>query len=77
MSEQHIERLDIRGTPCPLNWVKTRLRLEAMSPGERLEVILDDGDAVQNVPRSVKSEGHRILQVTPLEGGFSLLIERA
>ncbi len=77
MSEQRTERLDLRGTPCPLNWVKTRLRLEAMGPGERLEVILDDGDAIQNVPRSVKSEGHRILQVTPLEEGFSLLIERA
>ena len=70
------EYLDLRGTPCPLNWVKTKLRLEAMTPGQVLEVLLDDGEAIRNVPRSAKAEGHQILEIRPLEAGFRLVVER-
>ena len=70
------QTIDLRGTPCPLNWVKTKLRLEEMAAGQLLEVLLDDGEAVRNVPGSVKTEGHTIVQVTPMEKAFSLLIER-
>jgi tRNA 2-thiouridine synthesizing protein A len=69
-------QIDLRGTPCPMNWVKTKLRLEQMDPGQLLEVLLDDGDAIRNVPRSVKTEGHRIVKVTPVGAAFSLLIEK-
>jgi tRNA 2-thiouridine synthesizing protein A len=77
MEHQAVESIDLRGTPCPLNWVKTKLRLEGMGAGELLEVLLDDGDAILNVPRSVKSEGHRIIAVSPVDSGFRLVIERA
>lgn len=70
------ECLDLRGTPCPLNWVKTKLRLEEMDAGQVLEVLLDDGEAIRNVPRSAKAEGHQIVEIKPLEGGFRVLIER-
>lgn len=71
-------RLDLRGTPCPMNFVKTKLALEEMGPGEVLEVILDEGEPMRNVPRAVKEEGHRIVRVEPLDGGaaFSLFIRR-
>lgn len=71
------QKIDLRGVLCPMNWVKTKLRLESMEPGELLEVLLDDGEPVRNVPRSVKAEGHKIVEAAPLEGGFRLLIERA
>jgi len=70
-------RLDLRGTACPMNWVKLKLELEEMAPGQVIEVWLDDGDAIRNVPRSAMAEGNAILEVTPIEGGFRLLIERA
>ena len=70
-------RLDLRGTACPMNWVKLKLELEEMAPGQVAEVWLDDGDAIRNVPRSAMAEGNAILEVTPIEGGFRLLIERA
>lgn len=76
MGHEPQQKIDLRGTPCPMNWVKTKLRLEQMKPGERLEVLLDDGDPMRNVPGSVKAEGHRILEAGPLEGGFRLLVER-
>lgn len=57
------ELLDLRGTLCPFNWVKTKLKLEEMAEGEVLEVIIDDGEPIRNVPRSAKQEGHKIIRV--------------
>lgn len=71
------ERLDLRGVLCPLNFVETKLKLEEMEEGHVLEVILDDGDPIRNVPRSVKQEGHRILEVRRLEDdSYRLLIRK-
>ena len=71
------QSLDLRGVACPMNWVQTKLQLEEMEAGQLLEVTIDDGEAVRNVPRSVKAEGHKIVQVIPLEGAFKLLVEKA
>lgn len=70
-------RIDLRGTPCPLNWVRTKLRLEEMQPGMVIEVIVDDGRPAENVPRSAELEGHRLVQAKGLADGVCLLIERA
>lgn len=70
------KRLDLHGVVCPLNFVKTKLAIETLSAGELLEVILDEGDAMLNVPRSVKEEGHRIVKVTPLGETYSVIIEK-
>jgi tRNA 2-thiouridine synthesizing protein A len=69
--------LDLRGTPCPLNWVKTKLRLEEMEPGRRIEVIVDQGNPERNVPRSAKMEGHRIVHAISQNGAVRICIERA
>lgn len=64
MSEIQIkanETLDLKGVPCPLNYVRTKLKLETMQAGEILEVILDDGQPIKNVPLSLKQDGHEIL----------------
>jgi tRNA 2-thiouridine synthesizing protein A len=52
--------LDLTGVPCPLNWVRTRLALEAMAAGETLDVLLDPGEPLDSVPRSAAEEGHRV-----------------
>ena len=52
--------LDLRGVVCPLNWVRTRLALEPLTPGEALLLRLDPGEALENVPRSAREEGHRV-----------------
>lgn len=67
--------LDLRGVLCPLNWVQTKLRLEEMEPGQVLEVILDDGEPMRNVPRSIKSEGHTVIKVQPEGDHYRLLIQ--
>ncbi len=56
--------LDLRGVACPINFVRAKLKLETMSPGQTLAIILDDGEPVQNVPGSLKNEGQEIIQIT-------------
>ncbi|MBF0595800.1 MAG: sulfurtransferase TusA family protein [Candidatus Omnitrophica bacterium] len=53
--------IDLRGVLCPLNFVKTKVELARLSSGERLEIWLDDGTPFENVPGSVRGEGHEVL----------------
>ena len=71
-----VDTLDLRGVLCPMNFVKTKLKLESMSKGEVLEVVLDSGEPIQNVPKSIKEEGHRIINVEREGDHFRLLIEK-
>ena len=52
--------LDLTGVPCPMNWVRTRLALEQLPAGERLEVVLDPGEPLESVPRSAREDGHKV-----------------
>jgi tRNA 2-thiouridine synthesizing protein A len=70
------EKLDLIGVTCPINFVKTKLKLETMESGEVLEVSLDAGEALKNVPRSVKEEGHKILKAEKQDFGFKIYIEK-
>lgn len=69
-------KINLHGVTCPLNFVKTKLALEELEAGEHLEVILDEGDAILNVPRSLKEEGHKIVKVEPLGETFRVVVER-
>jgi tRNA 2-thiouridine synthesizing protein A len=55
-----VTTLDLTGVLCPMNWVRARLELERMAPGERLELVLDPGEPLDSVPRSAREEGHRV-----------------
>lgn len=68
--------LDLRGTPCPLNFVRTKLRLEQMPVGSWLEVWLDPGEPVEQVPDSLKMEGYQIEALKEQETYFCLLVCR-
>lgn len=70
------QNIDLRGISCPLNYVKTKLKLEEMGVGQVLEVLLDDGESIVNVPRSVKEDGHKILKIEQVEGYFKVLVQK-
>jgi len=77
--EEDVTVLDLRGVMCPLNYVKTKLKLEMMDDGERLEVWLDAGDPIKNVPMSLRNDGHKVLAEDPLETDqqhFKVLVEK-
>jgi TusA-related sulfurtransferase len=52
--------LDLTGVACPMNWVRTKLALERLAPGDELVVRLDPGEAVESVPRSAREDGHEV-----------------
>ena len=66
--------LDLRGTPCPINFVRTKLRLQQMQPGSVLEVWLDRGEPVEQVPDSLVMEGYHLEKLEDRQVFFSLLI---
>lgn len=68
-------KLDLRGTPCPLNFIRSKLQLEKMPPGQLLEIWLDGGEPVEQVPNSLKMEGYEIQSITPLDDYFTLLVK--
>jgi TusA-related sulfurtransferase len=54
------QTLDITKLRCPMTWVKTKLVLERLAPGEALEVACPPGEALENVPRSAREAGHDV-----------------
>lgn len=71
--------VDLRPYACPLTYVKARIALERLATGERLELWLAAGEAIENVPRSAAEEGHRVLSVEPLPAApeaFRVLLEK-
>ena len=54
-----------------MTFVKTKIALEALEPGDTLELLVLSGEPLDNIPRSAKAEGHKILAVEQVEGGCS------
>jgi len=68
--------LDLRGVICPYNFVKTKLKLETMEAGQVLAVILDEGDPIRSVPRSVTDDGHTVLSQEPQAHSYRVIIRK-
>jgi TusA-related sulfurtransferase len=66
-------RVDITTLICPVTFVKTKVALEELDEGQILEIRLNDGEPIQNVPRSLKDEGHKVIGVSKTEDGAYLL----
>ncbi|MCI6231295.1 MAG: sulfurtransferase TusA family protein [Selenomonas sp.] len=57
------DTIDITDVVCPITFVKVKVALEDLEDGQKLGVHLNDGEPIQNVPRSLKDEGHKVLSV--------------
>jgi TusA-related sulfurtransferase len=71
--------VDLRPFACPITYVKTRIALERLLPGEVLEVWLAAGEAAESVPRSAEEDGHRVLGAEALgdgEGALRVLLQK-
>jgi TusA-related sulfurtransferase len=68
---------DITDAVCPLTFVRTKAALEELEPGGVLALRMNDGEPVQNVPRSVKEEGHKILKLADNgDGSYTLFVRK-
>ena len=71
------DTIDITDVKCPTTFVKAKVALEELDEGQILAVRLNDGEPVQNVPRSLKEEGHEILKLDDNQDGtFTLIVKK-
>lgn len=74
---QFDEQVDITDKVCPLTFVKAKVSLDELDDGQILAIRMNDGEPVQNVPRSIKEEGHKILKLTDNEDGtYTLYVKK-
>ena len=77
MSEIKIDdTVDITDVVCPVTFVKAKVALEELDEGQILSIRMNDGEPVQNVPRSIKEEGHQIMKLDDNEDGTYTLYVR-
>ena len=71
------DSVDITDVVCPTTFFKAKVALEELDEGQILAVRMNDGEPVQNVPRSIKEEGHQILKLLNNEDGtFTLIVKK-
>ena len=69
--------VDITDKVCPLTFVKAKVSLDELEDGEVLAIRMNDGEPVQNIPRSMKEEGHQVLKLEDNEDGtYTLYVKK-
>jgi TusA-related sulfurtransferase len=58
-----VKQLDITKEHCPMTFVKTKIELSKLQPGETLEVLLTEGEPLENVPKSATEQGYNVLEI--------------
>ena len=71
------DTVDITDKVCPLTFVKAKVAIEELDDGEVLAIRMNDGEPVQNVPRSFKEEGQQVLKLIDNEDGtYDLIVKK-
>lgn len=69
--------IDITRDVCPMTFVRTRLALDCLAPGQILLVLLHGNEPVKNVPATARAQGHHVLaQETGADGVTRLWLRR-
>ncbi len=70
-------KLDITKEHCPMTFVKTKLELEKLNKGDILEVLLKEGEPLENVPKTVTEQGNKVLDIKKIQNDtYLVIIER-
>lgn len=71
------ETTDITDVVCPITFVKAKVALDELEEGQIISIRMNDGEPVQNVPRSIKDEGHQILKlINNNDGTYNLIVKK-
>lgn len=68
--------LDLKGTACPMNYVKAKLFLENLNAGDIVDILLDEGEPINNVPKSLQSDGQEIIKTEKLDGFYKVSVRK-
>ncbi len=70
-------QLDITKDHCPMTFVKTKLEMEKLGEGDQLEVLLTEGEPLENVPKTANEQGYSILKIEQIDNRiYKILIEK-
>jgi tRNA 2-thiouridine synthesizing protein A len=69
-------KLDITGDCCPMTFVKVKLALDKLKAGEELDVALQEGEPLNNIPTTVTDQGHEVLSIRQEDGVHHVLIRK-
>ncbi len=76
-TSEQVTTLDLSGVACPMNFVKTKIKLAGLPVGAQLFVILDDGEPIENVPLSLEEQGQGVLSKEQIsDTQWKILVER-
>jgi len=67
-------KLDITKDHCPMTFVKTKLELEKLKAGDRLEVLVTEGEPLDNIPKTVKEQGYRVIEVSHIQDNIHKIV---
>ena len=67
--------IDLRGTPCPLNFVKCKLAIESLEPNQSLKIDLDKGEPEEMVITSLEKEGHQLSIINNQSNWVTIIID--
>ena len=71
------DKVDITDVKCPITFVKAKVALDELDDGQILQIHINDGEPIKNVPRSLKEEGHEILGLEDNgDGTFELYVRK-
>lgn len=68
--------LDLKGVKCPFNYVKAKIKLNEMKIGEVLEMFLDEGEPIRNVPKSLEQDGHQVLSIEKTGDVYRVVVRK-
>lgn len=68
--------VDLSGEICPMTYVKFKLYMNKISDGELLEILLNEGEHMKNVPEHIREEGHKIENTTQVGDKYRLLVRK-
>ena len=74
--EEIVDSLDLKGVACPFNYVQAKIRLETMTLGQLLEVTIDDGEPIENVPKSLTNDGHEVIDTKKVGQHYRLTVRK-
>lgn len=67
-------KLDITKDHCPMTFVKTKLELEKLKAGDRLEVLVIEGEPLDNIPKTVKEQGYKVIEVSHIQDNIHKIV---
>ena len=71
-----VQKIDITKEHCPMTFVKVKLALAKLVKGDVLEVLLNGGEPLENVPQSAEEQGHCIVSIAEIDDTYLVVIEK-